>query len=655
MKKLNLLEPNVVTGYLNEGAGEKVKYLKISDSIDLKALESDVAAGAVQFKDCLEAAQKGLSKVVVVRATNEEEGLMAINYLAGIRNKNGNTTCNASSGIIFENTDDDEISVSVDWDHLLEDEYILDFDYEDDEEDSDWEESPSKIPIISFAEVQSFGGNVFPVFQSDFVMAGRPNTRNKKPYWMTCTKESICVVVDLKQGMFGPFGNADLSEVLERFQSNKCLYVLIIEHSYNSEAEELSDQGNSWVEQPIFKYVLETTADVILAKARENQLEEYRLVQFDNWAKRLGITFEKRFSKKSIVDSIVKLNNKEKSKLFKMVLKYIKKESRKAEGETFGKEDFKILNKFKILGFNTDNSKSYQERFEKDLVGMEKVKEQIRGIIEVMKYNQCRENMGIGKSDFHNVHLLIGAPGTAKTTVAKMMGNMMKEENLLPGNRFICVNGADLKGMFVGHSAPKTHQIFVENDIILIDEAYSLAAGDRGEVDSFSQEAIAQLILEIEEHAMDKLIMFAGYGGTDISQKDNKMKQFIDANPGLKSRINSTIYFESYTPQQMVDIVHVQAQIQKVMVDKKADAAILQYFEGRVSDRNFGNGREARSLLENALVFTASRVMKLPENKRTKTIMNTISCEDVMKAIEKMRENTMQQNGKEKSSCGFLV
>lgn len=640
MKKLNLLEPKIITGFLNDGAGEKVKYLQIANELDVKALEKDVEAGAIQFKDSLDAVKKGLSRVVVVRATNEEDGLMAVNYLAGIVNHENRE--------LYNDETEDSLSDTIDW-------CEIDFDYtdyDDEDEDSDvWEESPCKIPVVDIQEIQRYGDNVHNVFQSDFIMAGRPNMRNQKPYWMSCTKESMCVVVNLHNFLFH---GDDLTGTLERFQKNRRLYVVVIDSEFEFIVENDNYSG-SWIEQLIFKFALETTADVVMAKAKENQLEKYRLLQFENWANELDMTFEKRFAKKNIVESIVKLNNREKSKLFKMVLKYIKKESNKKDGEPFGKEDFDILKKFRVLGLNMDDSKSSRDNLDKDLIGMEKVKEQVKNIVEVMKYNKHREKMGLSRSDFHNVHLLIGAPGTAKTTVAKMMGNMMCEENLLPGSRFICVNGADLKGLYVGHSAPKTHQIFENHDIIVIDEAYSLASNDGGELDSFSQEAIAQLIIEIEEHSKDKLILFAGYGGVNVSQKDNKMKRFIDANPGLKSRINSTIYFESYTAKQMVDIVHVQAGLQKLTIDKKADEIIYKYFEQRVDDRNFGNGREARSLVENALLYTASRVMKLAENKRTKAVMNTITYEDVSKAIEKMKEANTQQTGKEKGNCGFRI
>lgn len=159
------------------------------------------------------------------------------------------------------------------------------------------------------------------------------------------------------------------------------------------------------------------------------------------------------------------------------------------------------------------------------------------------------------------MHLLIGAPGTAKTTVAKLMGNMMAEAHLLPGNRFICVNGADLKGLYVGHTAPKVRQLFMDNDIIMIDEAYSLTA---------------------------------------------------------------------------------------------QGSEILAYFKERVKDRNFGNGREARSLLENAMVFAAVRVNKIPTGKIKKRQLQEITVSDIRKALERMRKsNQMQMGRSEKREMGF--
>lgn len=280
------------------------------------------------------------------------------------------------------------------------------------------------------------------------------------------------------------------------------------------------------------------------------------------------------------------------------------------------------------------------------------VKEQVVDSINVMKYNKIRQKMKIGGSDFHNVHIMLGAPGTAKTTVAKLMGQMMVEEKLLPDNRFICLNGAELKGMYVGHSAPKTKALFENYDIIVIDEAYSLV-DDSGETDSFSKEAIAQLIIELENHSMDKLIIFAGYGGAKVSRRNDKMRKFIDANPGIKSRITSTFYFDSYSACEMVQIFHKLAGIKHYIVDDSADELLYQFFQVRVKDENFGNGREGRSLLETTILFAAKRVMASSRKAYTQKEMRILLVEDVRRAIEKMNAAENVQSTSNRQRIGF--
>ena len=257
--------------------------------------------------------------------------------------------------------------------------------------------------------------------------------------------------------------------------------------------------------------------------------------------------------------------------------------------------------------------------------------------------------MGIASPGYHNVHIMLGPPGTAKTTVAGLMGEIMMEEGVIPGSRFACVNGAELKGMYVGHSAPKTKALFDENDIIVIDEAYSLS-DRKGEPDSFSSEAIAQLVIEIEEHAADKLVILAGYGGTEVEDKNNRMRDFIDSNPGIKSRINSTFCFKSYSAPEMVRIFEKHAALGGYVLETGFEPLVEQYFKKRVCDSNFGNGREARSLFEKVTVQTAGRVMKLFEEKADYIVQKEdVSCctlEDVRRAIERAEKEHVEMAGK---------
>ncbi len=658
MSKLSMLLPDYNVRYTDYGKGEKIKYLSVPDSINKASLKKDIREGAVHFKECLEMEEKGLSRVVIISCSNEEDGYMAVSYLAAMENerlgikKPPFEVVSALEGMYRKEKE------QVCYDEITEGEAtdineITEYGHLDDEDDEAYCESPFKIPVLRLYDVVGHNADSHIVFGGPFNMAKADVDNPRKPYWHSCTDEPVCILLSHADRING-FGH--LKQVMDRFITNRNVYI-IIQDLFLSHPE-LADESPFYEDfsddSMICTFVLEHTADFMVVNEPEEKLEKYRANQFDDWLEELNAKLDKKFPKKTMIKRILEINRPSKSELISLVLKYVIK-NKKGNSNVLTKDDFALLSKFKSIGIMDGEQRRIKssERLEKELVGMEGVKQQVREIVDLMNYNRNREELGLGKSNFHNVHLLIGAPGTAKTTVAKLMGNMMCEQKLITGNRFISVNGADLKGMYVGHSAPKTKALFKDYDIILIDEAYSLMT-DGKESDSFSQEAMAQLIIEIEEHAMDKLVFFAGYGGMDVSEKDNRMKQFIDGNPGLKSRINSTIYFQSYTPDEMVDILHCQAKSFRYKLDHSVDDMVRAHFAKRVSDSSFGNGREARSLLENATLFAATRVMKLPEEKRTKKAYETITYEDVKNAIERIEGSNIFQGGRKDRVCGFV-
>jgi ATP-dependent Clp protease ATP-binding subunit ClpA len=164
-------------------------------------------------------------------------------------------------------------------------------------------------------------------------------------------------------------------------------------------------------------------------------------------------------------------------------------------------------------------------------------------------------------------------------------------------------------------------------------------------MDIFAQEALSQLMIELEKHSRDKLIMFAGYGGENVSKSDNKMMEFLKANPGLRSRINSTIVFPSYKEDEMVKIVHKQAELMDYVLDTSADNLIKKYFAERRKDETFGNGREARRLIETCQYFMAERIFADYKGRCTKTQLKTIKFDDVRSAIEKLKCDERAQAG----------
>jgi AAA+ superfamily predicted ATPase len=668
MKKLNLLKPDLHKVYLNNGKGERVKYLQVNTEFNLDTLESDVKAGAVQFKDCLEVAKKKPSKLVVVECSNEEEGLMAVTYLAAVYNEkedkqselgNEDTPWNC-------NSEEQELEVSDFEENIWDSDSFFDDDVDEFEDESGgWLEDPNRIPVINvseIAEANRIQSNIFfPEHQN--MIGGIMNHPPKLPYWMSVKKEPICIIYDKNAHFFGSIDSLD--ENIERFLENRHVFLIYVrdEFSYDYEREEENDYVNeeelpffsedSYMKDQISELVLSRTAKLVGVKTDKDSLLKYQTILFENWATEFGVSLANGFPKKEVTEQVVALKNPNKSEIIEKVYRYVIEQYE--VGKILKKEDFSVLKKFRRLGYGSKkkNDNQIYTKMQNSLVGLQDVKEQVDNIINVMKYNKKRKELGLGVGDFHNVHLMIGAPGTAKTTMARYMGNIMAEQKLLPGNRFIAINGAELKGLYVGHSAPKTKAYFDNYDIIFIDEAYSLTS--EREVDSFSQEALAQLMIELEKHGMDKLVIFAGYGGTDVEEKDNKMLQFLNANPGIRSRINSTIYFKSYSPDEMLDIVHCLAKNNKFILDKNADEKIKAYFNTRYRDSDFGNGREARSFLENVMMEAATRTAKLEPKKQTKKALQQLTMDDIEVAISRMEQAIKKQNGKKRTEFGYVL
>ena len=645
MKQLSILKPHIRRAVIQNEVMEKATYLKIPEALDLRALKKDIQLGASQFSDLDKLIEKeNKPKYILLKTHNLEQGYLAVTYLAaGFDKKDGRG--------LYAEADEESEQANVNME--------------------EWEESPLKIPLIMGRELEqtmkmSCGSDIFS--SQDLFMQGGQAGIKHAPYWMPCIRESVCVVLS----GHNPFGNigfpvdifsmgADcfekedyLMEGLNHFAENKKVYILHVDPSMQGSMRDFGDEPedggspcekdeNDYVTDPVKEgcnhLVLGLSADeVSINLKQETEKKYYKLLFRGHFAER-NISTKRGFSYDRLANIVATILEAEKCKLVENIVKYAVKDWKNQEERPIENKDFNFMNRFcrtasMTAGRKDAGQKTAKDIIMKELIGMDEVKEQVLNVINVMKYNRIRERMGISGSNYHNVHLMLGAPGTAKTTVAQLMGQIMMEERLLVDNRFTCINGAELKGMYVGHSAPKTKALFENNDIIVIDEAYSLV-GDSGENDSYAKEALAQLIIELENHSTDKLVIFAGYGGKKVNDKNNKMKDFLDANPGIKSRITSTIYFESYSPDEMVEIFFRLAENSHYFLEENCREMLRAHFETRVLDDNFGNGREARSLLETAVIYTAGRVLAQNKKNYTRKEMQTIICEDVRKAIER--------------------
>lgn len=631
--KKNLIIPKLQKQNLGKVNPQKAEYLYISKDFCQKGLSQIIKDGGVQFKEI----QKFVNNTqepqyILVHASKLEEGYLAISLLAGIYNEIHYR--GAWEDGMSEGNEENNSSGATPTEPGIQ-----------------WSDSWQCLPIVPFKEADDYYNwqeNGFSSFGNSFLASQKTND-NFVPYWSENEDKPICISMENIS-----FFNCDgIIETLNSFRSNEQVYVLIL-HEENDFDPFSSFDGFDTFESNEDKNLNQI---ILSLTAEELEIPKTSSVPFyyENIWKQMvansGCKLERKFPVHDFLLDIEKMNKEFSYDFLNKILKYA---LRNREHGILRKNDFQFMERFAGKRGPVEQqteSRSAIRCLREDLIGMEQVKEQVMETVQVMKFNRLRKEMGLKKSSYHNVHMMLGAPGTAKTTVAKLMGKIMEEEKLLPGSQFACVNGAELKGMYVGHSAPKTKALFEENDIIVIDEAYSLT-GDRSEPDSFSREAIAQLVIELEEHAEDKLVIFAGYGGTDVDEKNNKMKEFIDANPGIKSRINSTFYFPSYTAPEMAEIFKKHVEMSGYELPKGWKEPIVDYFSTRVNDENFGNGREARALFEKVSVQMAKRIMGNadggPQNAITEKTAKQCRISDIEGAIRRAVEENKQISGRVK-------
>ena len=239
-----------------------------------------------------------------------------------------------------------------------------------------------------------------------------------------------------------------------------------------------------------------------------------------------------------------------------------------------------------------------------EMVGLPEVKAEVRAMVDEIQVNEWRRSAGLSVGAVSHHLIFAGAPGTGKTTVARLYGKLLKALGVLPKGDFTEVSRRDLVGQYIGHTAEKTAQVFEKSlgGVLFIDEAYTLSrsAGSGGD---FGQEAIDALVKLMEDHRDEIAIIVAGY--TD------EMDDFLAANPGLGSRFSKTIEFENYSADELLLITDRMVAGGDYLLDPAAGPPLTAYYDRIAHGPNFGNAREARRLVEGMRKAQSQRLRAL--------------------------------------------
>ncbi|BBB93093.1 MAG TPA: stage V sporulation protein K [Methylomusa anaerophila] len=280
-------------------------------------------------------------------------------------------------------------------------------------------------------------------------------------------------------------------------------------------------------------------------------------------------------------------------------------------GEISPSEAFRILQEMDNIVPRADSAGAQYSQAQRidnilheldNLIGLTEVKKLVREIYAFIEIQKRREKEKLNTEPLVLHMIFKGNPGTGKTTVARILGKIFNEMGVLSRGHLIEVERADLVGEYIGHTAQKTREQLKKayGGILFIDEAYSLARG--GEKD-FGKEAIDCMVKAMEDHKDELILILAGY------QKE--MENFLQTNPGLKSRFPIHINFPDYHEPELMQIAEQMCLKRQYQLTSQTKAALIKVLNlsEKGAEENFGNARTVRNIIEKAIRRQAVRLI----------------------------------------------
>lgn len=254
-----------------------------------------------------------------------------------------------------------------------------------------------------------------------------------------------------------------------------------------------------------------------------------------------------------------------------------------------------------------------------EMVGLAEAKKVLKNAVDFHKAQKCYLEFGLKPKDTSKHMVFTGNPGSAKTTVARLFAEILKDNGVLKDGKFIEAGRHNIVDMYLGGTAPRVHRLFesARGGVLFIDEAYSLVDGDRGR---YGDEAINAIVQEMENNRESVIVIFAGY--------PDKMKAFLDNNPGLRSRIAFHVNFDDYSTDELYQILQLFAKSQKMELASDVEAKVRGLFDEARTHADFGNGRFVRNVFEQAQMRQSGRIVSMKTSDLTRSMVTTLIADD---------------------------